>query len=159
MARQRRSFAPATSYHVTMRCNNQAFDLRRPQSRKAILFCLAKARGRFDFTLFGICVMSNHVHYMIRPGAIDPSRSSRRGRDGAAGACGGRLVGGRRSLAAKIRAICLPLVPGITGGADRCGGRCRWRSCGPMCSTRSSGLFSSISHIPHCRSITADGEE
>jgi hypothetical protein len=28
MARQRRSFAPATSYHVTMRCNNQAFDLR-----------------------------------------------------------------------------------------------------------------------------------
>jgi putative transposase len=67
MARQRRSFAPATSYHVTMRCNNQAFDLRRPQSRKAILFCLAKARGKFDFALFGICVMSNHVHYMIRP--------------------------------------------------------------------------------------------
>jgi putative transposase len=67
MPRQCRSFAPATSYHVTMRCNNQAFDLRRPQSRKAILFCLAKARGRFDFTLFGICVMSNHVHYMIRP--------------------------------------------------------------------------------------------
>ena len=50
-----------------MRCNNQAFDLRRPQSRKAILFCLAKARGKFDFVLFGIGVMSNHVHYMIRP--------------------------------------------------------------------------------------------
>jgi REP element-mobilizing transposase RayT len=28
MARSRRLFAPATSYHVTMRCNNQAFDLR-----------------------------------------------------------------------------------------------------------------------------------
>jgi hypothetical protein len=27
MARSRRSFASATSYHVTMRCNNQAFDL------------------------------------------------------------------------------------------------------------------------------------
>jgi putative transposase len=67
MARPRRAFAPAASYHVTMRCNNQAFDLRRPQSRKAILFCLAKARGKFDFALFGICVMSNHVHYMIRP--------------------------------------------------------------------------------------------
>jgi putative transposase len=67
MARQRRSFKPATSYHVTKRCNNQAFDLRRPQSRKAILFCLARARGKFDFVLFGVCVMSNHVHYMIRP--------------------------------------------------------------------------------------------
>jgi putative transposase len=67
MARPRRSFTPATSYHVTVRCNNQAFDLRRPQSRKAILFCLAKAKGKFDFVLFGICVMSNHVHYLIRP--------------------------------------------------------------------------------------------
>lgn len=67
MARPRRSFKPGTSYHVTMRCNNQAFDLRRPQSRKAILFCLARARGKFDFALFGVCVMSNHVHYMIRP--------------------------------------------------------------------------------------------
>lgn len=37
MARQRRSFEPATSYHVTMRCNNQAFDLRRSQSRKAAM--------------------------------------------------------------------------------------------------------------------------
>ena len=61
MIRQRQSFKRATSYHVTMRCNNQACDLRRPQSRKAILFCLANARGELAFALFGICVMSNHV--------------------------------------------------------------------------------------------------
>ena len=30
MPRPRRSFEAATSYHVTMRCNIQAFDLRRP---------------------------------------------------------------------------------------------------------------------------------
>ena len=29
MSRPRRTFEAATSYHVTMRCNNQAFDLRR----------------------------------------------------------------------------------------------------------------------------------
>jgi len=67
MSRPRRSFEAATSYHVTMRCNNQAFDLRRPQARKVILFCLARARTRFGFDLFGLCVMSNHVHYLIRP--------------------------------------------------------------------------------------------
>ena len=67
MPRPRRSFETATSYHVTMRCNNQAFDLRRPQARKVILFCLARAKERFGFDLFGLCVMSNHVHYLIRP--------------------------------------------------------------------------------------------
>ena len=67
MPRPRRSFETATSYHVTMRCNNQAFDLRRPQARKVILFCLARAKQRFGFDLFGLCVMSNHVHYLIRP--------------------------------------------------------------------------------------------
>lgn len=38
---------------------------RRSQSRKVILFCLARAREKFGFDLF--CVMSNHVHYLIRP--------------------------------------------------------------------------------------------
>ena len=47
MPRPRRSFEAATSYHVTMRCNNQAFDLRRPQARKVILFCLARLRTKF----------------------------------------------------------------------------------------------------------------
>ena len=67
MPRPRRSFAAGTSYHVTMRCNNQAFDIRRPQARKVILFCLSKAQAKFDFQLSGLCVMSNHVHYLIRP--------------------------------------------------------------------------------------------
>jgi hypothetical protein len=53
---------------------------------------------------------------------------------------------------------CLPLVPGITGGAGQCGGRRRWRSCGPVCSRRLSGLSASISHLPQCRAMAADGE-
>ena len=67
MPRPHRTFEAATSYHVTMRCNNQAFDLRRPQARKVMLFCLARLRTKFAFDLFGVCVMSNHVHYLIRP--------------------------------------------------------------------------------------------
>ena len=50
-----------------MRCNNQTFDLRRPQARKVILFCLSKPRSKCTFDLFGVCVMSNHVHGLIRP--------------------------------------------------------------------------------------------
>ena len=67
MPRARRHFEANTSYHVTMRCNNQAFDLRRPLACKALLFCLARAKARFSFRLHGLCVMSNHVHYFIRP--------------------------------------------------------------------------------------------
>jgi putative transposase len=69
MPRPRRAFVPGASYHVTMRCNNQAFDLRRPQARKALLFCIARAQARFGFRLHGLCIMSNHVHYLIRPAA------------------------------------------------------------------------------------------
>ena len=65
-ARPRRSFASGASYHVTLRCNNQAFDLRRPQARKTLMFCLARAQARFGFRLHGLCIMSNHVHYLIR---------------------------------------------------------------------------------------------
>ena len=69
MPRPRRSFETATSYHVTMRCNNQAFDLRRPQARKVILFCLARAKEKFGFDL-GL------------PPATIPARESESGRSG-----------------------------------------------------------------------------
>ncbi len=69
MPRPRRAFAVRTSYHVTMRCNNQAFDLQRPLCRKALLLCVTRTKQRFGFRLFAICVMSNHVHYLLRPAA------------------------------------------------------------------------------------------
>jgi hypothetical protein len=37
------SITREVSYHVSMRCNNQAFDLRRPQPRKEFLFVLPRA--------------------------------------------------------------------------------------------------------------------
>ena len=67
MPRPPRCFEANTSYHVTLRCNNQAFDLRRPQARQAILLCLARAKAKFNFKLYGVCVMSNHVHYCLKP--------------------------------------------------------------------------------------------
>lgn len=66
MSRAPRCFLPHHSYHITVRCNNQAFDLRRPQARQVILYALTQAKKKFAFELYGICVMSNHVHYLLK---------------------------------------------------------------------------------------------
>jgi putative transposase len=75
MPRSPRCFEANTSYHVTLRCNKQAFDLRRPQARQAILYCSARAKAKFNFKLYGVCVMSNHVHYFLKP--AQPHQMSR----------------------------------------------------------------------------------
>lgn len=49
-----------------MRCHNQVFDLRGPQARQAILCGLAQVKKEFAFELYGIRVMSNHVHYLLK---------------------------------------------------------------------------------------------
>ncbi len=55
------------SYHVTVRCNNRRFDLQRPAFRKLLLYVVARAKAKFAFKLSAVCVMSNHVHYLMEP--------------------------------------------------------------------------------------------
>jgi REP element-mobilizing transposase RayT len=45
------------------------------------------------------------------------------------------------------------------GGPERRDGWRRWRSCGPMCFRRWSGLSASISLLPHCRLLPADSRK
>ena len=71
MPRRRRSFLPGHSYHITMRCNDRAYLLRLPACRRVLLYCARRARDRFGFRLYAVCVMSNHVHYLIEPAAPD----------------------------------------------------------------------------------------
>jgi putative transposase len=54
-------------YHVTTRCNNREFRLTRLESRQVFLYILKKAITKYDFKLYSICIMSNHVHYLIEP--------------------------------------------------------------------------------------------
>lgn len=58
---------PAFVYHITTRCNNREFRLTRYECREVLLYALKKALDKFKFKLYGLCIMSNHVHYLLEP--------------------------------------------------------------------------------------------
>jgi putative transposase len=65
--RQSRIFRLGYCYHITVRCNNREFKLTRRESRQVLLYALAKCQDKFGFKLYGLCIMSNHVHYLLEP--------------------------------------------------------------------------------------------
>lgn len=67
MSRPPRDLQPNYCYHVTTRCNNREFRLTRFECRELLLFAIEKCRQKYGFRLYGLCVMSNHVHYLIEP--------------------------------------------------------------------------------------------
>ena len=62
-----RQLQPEYSYHITVRCNNREFRLTRLQCRKVLLYALKKAREKYRFQLYALCIMSNHIHYLMEP--------------------------------------------------------------------------------------------
>ena len=77
MPRPNRRFHPGCAYHVTVRCNNRAFDLRRREARAIVLHAISRALRRFDARLYGLAIMSNHVHYLVQ--TSEPGARFRRG--------------------------------------------------------------------------------
>jgi putative transposase len=67
MPRPPRRCRPGCSAHVTVRCNNRAFDLQRKEPRLFVLHALARAAEKFGARIYAVAVMSNHVHYLIEP--------------------------------------------------------------------------------------------
>ncbi|PPT08379.1 Transposase derivative [Geitlerinema sp. FC II] len=67
MPRQPRDLKPGYCYHVTTRCNNREFRLTRHECRQVFLYALKQALDKFRFKLYALCVMSNHVHYLLEP--------------------------------------------------------------------------------------------
>ncbi len=68
MPRANRCFEANASYHVTMRCNNQAFDLRRPLARKVLLFGYANDGDRWQADLFGSSLRHGGPRCQVRRG-------------------------------------------------------------------------------------------
>jgi len=62
-----RSFVSGFCYHVTVRCNNREFRLLRRECREVLLYAIQRCQAKYGFKLYGICVMSNHIHYLIEP--------------------------------------------------------------------------------------------
>ena len=67
MPRKPRQLLPGYSYHITCRCNNREFRLTRLECRQVFLFALKKVLDKFRFKLYALCIMSNHVHYLLEP--------------------------------------------------------------------------------------------
>ena len=67
MPRKPRQLLPQYSDHVTCGCNNREFRLTRLQCRQVFLFALKKALDKFGFKLYALCIMSNHIHYLLEP--------------------------------------------------------------------------------------------
>jgi REP element-mobilizing transposase RayT len=74
MARPPRLQFPGAVYHVTARGNEQRPIFRDDLDRREYLDRIAHYRERFRFQLLAYCLMTNHVHLVVRSGAIPLSR-------------------------------------------------------------------------------------
>ena len=71
MARKPRNLQAGYTYHVMVRCNNRRFNLKKRSCRDVLLYALRRAKDRFGFKLYALCIMSNHVHYLLEPAVPD----------------------------------------------------------------------------------------
>ncbi|WP_375335929.1 transposase [Microcoleus sp. FACHB-831] len=60
--RQPRELKPEYCYHITTRCNSREFRLTRLECRQMLIYAIKKARDKYGFKLYALCIMSNHVH-------------------------------------------------------------------------------------------------
>ncbi|MBE9231810.1 transposase [Cuspidothrix issatschenkoi LEGE 03284] len=67
MSRPPREVKSGYSYHITTRCNNREFHLTRLECREVFLYAIKKAMDKYGFKLYALCIMSNHVHYLLEP--------------------------------------------------------------------------------------------
>ncbi|PSB27745.1 transposase [Stenomitos frigidus] len=67
MPRQLRQLKAGYCYHVTVRCNNREFRLMRDECREVLLYAIQACQANYGFKLYALCIMSNHVHYLLEP--------------------------------------------------------------------------------------------
>ncbi|MCU0571108.1 MAG: transposase [Oculatellaceae cyanobacterium Prado106] len=67
MPRLARDLKADYCYHITVRCNNREFRLTREECRELLLYSLQIYQDKYNFKLYGLCIMSNHVHYLLQP--------------------------------------------------------------------------------------------
>ncbi len=67
MPRQSRDLKSGFCYHITTRCNNRDFRLTRFECKQVLLGAIKRCRDKFGFKLYALCIMSNHVHYLLEP--------------------------------------------------------------------------------------------
>ena len=67
MPRPPRDLQSNYCYHITTRCNNRDFRLTQFACKEILLMAINRCQEKYDFQLFALCIMSNHVHYLLEP--------------------------------------------------------------------------------------------
>ena len=71
MPRLARIVIPGAAHHVVQRGNNRQDVFFVDDDRRAYLALPAEYSRRYDVRVLGWCLMSNHVHLIVRPGKAD----------------------------------------------------------------------------------------
>jgi putative transposase len=66
MPRQPRNFSPDVAYHIITRGNNRQTLFRKDEDFAQYLFFLRFLKSEFPFELYHHCLMTNHVHLLMR---------------------------------------------------------------------------------------------
>jgi putative transposase len=69
MGRLPRPIADGLIYHALNRGNNRHAVFAAPADFRAFLSALGQTQERYPFQLFGYCLMTNHFHLLLQPGA------------------------------------------------------------------------------------------
>jgi putative transposase len=72
MPRARRIYAPGSTMHVVVRCNNREFLIRESEDFECLLARVREMRRTYGVTLYAYALMANHVHLLLRAPDRDP---------------------------------------------------------------------------------------
>ena len=67
MARAKRLLPSGCSFHITLRCNSRQFLIAKALRRDVLLAVLKKAQQKFAVKVYGLCLMANHLHLLVKP--------------------------------------------------------------------------------------------
>ncbi len=67
MPRAPRDLPTGCCSHVTVRCHNREFRLSERTCREVLLDAIKRGLEKEGFKLYALCIMSNHMHYLLEP--------------------------------------------------------------------------------------------
>lgn len=66
--RRPRFIVAGAEYHVVARANRGEFIFRTDQIKGLFLRIVKRAKKKYAFSIRNFCIMSNHIHFLIKPG-------------------------------------------------------------------------------------------
>ena len=66
--RKSRELYIGAEYHISARINRSKFILESKEIKELFLFTIARAKMKYSFKLHNFVIMSNHIHFLIKPG-------------------------------------------------------------------------------------------